>query len=49
VGDAADISEVHPVSMFGLEDGASMYLQNGGNIAHNPVAQQLKNKINIHN
>jgi hypothetical protein len=49
MGDAADISDVHAVSMFGLEDGASMYLQNGGNIAHNPMVQKLKNKINIHN
>jgi hypothetical protein len=49
VGNAADISEVHAVSMFHPEDGASMYLQNSGNIAHNPMVQQPKNNINIHN
>jgi hypothetical protein len=49
VGNAADILEAHAVPMFGPEDGGSIYLQNSDNIAHNPMVQQPKNKINIHN
>jgi hypothetical protein len=47
VGNVTDISELHPSSIFRVEDGGSMYLQNAGNIAHNHTVQQPKNKINI--
>jgi hypothetical protein len=42
VGNVADVSEVHALSIF-KADGGSMFLRNVGNIVHNRMVEQPKN------